>query len=194
MNARERSRLETHRRLMEEGTRLFYEKGVQHTRASDIVRAAGVAVGTLYLHFGDKEGLLRAILFEGVEALLSQLQALASSPPEDLAVNARVHAETMVRFAEERPALCRILFDAESEQAQISTEIKDYLILMQAQRLEQCVKAGLFPADLPVNVAAHAMVGMLFQTLNWWVCNPGAATREAVVDGLSRLRLACFRA
>jgi len=46
MNARERSRVETRRRLIEKGTELFAENGVAETRALDIAQAAGVAHST----------------------------------------------------------------------------------------------------------------------------------------------------
>ena len=55
--ARERSQMETHRRLLEHGTRLFASQGISRARATDIARAASVAVGTLYLHFKDKDGV-----------------------------------------------------------------------------------------------------------------------------------------
>jgi AcrR family transcriptional regulator len=40
---------------------LFARKGYEATSIADIAEAAGVAVGTVYRVFGDKQGLLRAI-------------------------------------------------------------------------------------------------------------------------------------
>ena len=189
MNARERSRVETRRRLMEKGAELFFEHGVANARASDIAVGAGVAVGTLYLHFKDKQGLLRAILFEGVEELLQPLRRLAENPPSDIAQAVRMHTEIMVRFAEERPKFCRILFDPESVRTNVSTEINQYLVSMQEQRLREGIEKGWLPGELDPLVASNAVVGMFIQTLDWWTREPRQVSRDVVVETLTRLRL-----
>lgn len=193
MNARERSRVETRRRLIEKGTELFSTKGIAATRAVDIARAAAVAVGTLYLHFKDKQGLLRAILFEGVEELLESLRGLASVPLEDVTKAVRAHTELMVRFAEEHTALCRILFDPESVRSNVSIEITEYLVSMQEKRLREGVDQGVFPHDMDIRVASHASVGMLINVLDWWTKNPEQADRRTVIDTLTRLRVGLYR-
>lgn len=191
-NARERSRIETRKRLMEKGAELFAERGFANTRATDVAKAAGVAVGTLYLHFGDKRALLRAILFEGVEGLLNSLRRLAENPPEDLSEAVQKQSELMVQFAEDNPRMGRLLFDPESVRSRVSTEFSDYLVSMQEKRLRARMAAGQVSPELDPVVASHALVGMYMQVLDWWTRNPGGATREAVVDTLTRLRLSGF--
>ena len=189
LNARDRSRMETRRRLLLAGAELFARQGVAYTRATDIASASGVAVGTLYLHFKDKEGLLRAILFEGVKELMLALQQLAESPTTDPATAIRTHTEILVRFAESRPGLCRILFDPESIRTNVSTEITEHLVAMQEQRLREGSRLGKVPADIDPLVAAHAVVGMLVQVLNWWARNPEAVPVDRVIETLTKLRL-----
>lgn len=179
---------------MEKGIELFSTKGIAATRAVDIARAAAVAVGTLYLHFKDKQGLLRAILFEGIEELLKSLHSLAAVPLDDVTKAVRAHTELMVRFAEEHPALCRILFDPESVRSNVSIEITAYLVSMQEKRLREGVDQGIFPHDMDIRVASHASVGMLINVLDWWTKNPDQADRETVIDTLTRLRVGLYRA
>jgi AcrR family transcriptional regulator len=188
-NARDRSRMETRRRLLESGRELFAKQGVADTRASDIAKTSGVAVGTLYLHFKDKQGLLRAILYEGMEELMAALQQMAQSPAPDPAAAVRAHTEILVRFAESHPGLCRILFDPESVGTNISTEITEHLVSMQEHRLREGTAKGIVPSCIDPVVAAHGMVGMLLQVLDWWARNPGAATADSVIETLTRLRL-----
>jgi len=173
---------------MHHGAELFAREGVANTRTSDIAAAAGVAVGTLYLHFKDKQGLLRAILFEGVEELLQEVRNLTQAPPRGPWDATRRHTEVMVKFAEEHPGLCRVLFDPESVRCGVSREINQYLVTMQELRLREGPDRALVTPGLELPIAAHAVVGMFFQVLDWWTRNPGEVSREVIVDTLSRLR------
>ncbi|MBY6265322.1 TetR/AcrR family transcriptional regulator [Azospirillum sp. 412522] len=53
--------------------RLFLDKGFEKTTLSDIIAEAGGSRATLYEHFGDKEGLFRAIMEEDNAMILSGL-------------------------------------------------------------------------------------------------------------------------
>jgi AcrR family transcriptional regulator len=189
VNARERSRVETRRRLLHEGQRLFALQGVGKTRTADIARAAGVAVGTLYLHFSDKRGLLRAILFEGIEELLEPLHALAAAPPATPSEAVSLHTRIMVEFAAKRRDFCRVLFDPESVQLEVSPEIIAYLVSMHEQRLRESIARGLLSESIHPAVTAHAVVGMLVKVLDWWTSNPGTLTQEELIENLTRLRV-----
>ena len=52
----------TRARLLEAATALFAEKGYATTSVREIVARAGVTKPVLYYYFGNKEGLLQAIL------------------------------------------------------------------------------------------------------------------------------------
>ena len=51
----------------------FAAKGYAGARMEDIARRAGVAKGTLYLHFGDKEGLFNGL----AESAFAPMHSLA---------------------------------------------------------------------------------------------------------------------
>lgn len=48
--------------LVEAATAIFLERGFEATRMSDVALRAGLAKGTIYLHFTDKPDLFAAIL------------------------------------------------------------------------------------------------------------------------------------
>ena len=54
----------TRQALVEAALRLFLERGYAATRVSDVAEAAGLAKGTVYLHFADKAALFAAALRE----------------------------------------------------------------------------------------------------------------------------------
>lgn len=55
---------------------LFAQKGYFNTSVPDLVQHSGVSTGSIYKHFGDKEGLARALLEELVDELHQQQIAL----------------------------------------------------------------------------------------------------------------------
>ena len=60
-----RERADKHALILDAAIRVFAEKGFHRARISDIADAAGVADGTIYLYFDNKEHLLLSI-FEAV--------------------------------------------------------------------------------------------------------------------------------
>jgi len=62
-------------RIIEAATRLLAERGAQEISTRAICEAAGVTQPTLYHHFGDKEGLIEAVVTEGFERALARKKA-----------------------------------------------------------------------------------------------------------------------
>lgn len=71
-------------RFLEAATEVLLEKGYRNTRLSDIVARAGGSLATLYRAFGDKEGLVHAIMERSIENFGQSLEILRRStlPPE----------------------------------------------------------------------------------------------------------------
>lgn len=69
----------------------FAAKGYAGARMEDIARRAGVAKGTLYLHFGDKEGLFNGL----AESAFAPMHALAKEILDDKTPTLR---EKLLRF------------------------------------------------------------------------------------------------
>ena len=193
-NMRERSRRETRRRLIEAGTKLFARRGFARTRATDISREAGVAVGTLYVHFTDKEDLLREILFQGFEEIHAVVRRIADTKYATVRESVRAHAEALVGYAAEHPALFQILFSTEVTTTAAGAELLESLMAHQEERLREGMAEGYFRADLDPAVAARAVIGMLIQVLHWWTQDPSRAPREVVIDTVTGLRLSGLHA
>jgi AcrR family transcriptional regulator len=69
-----------HRRetILRAATEVFTEQGFSDTRLTDIAQRAGVVVSTLYLYFGSKEEMVRAIAQENRQILLDRLEPVLS--------------------------------------------------------------------------------------------------------------------
>jgi AcrR family transcriptional regulator len=59
---------------------VFAARGFEAARLDDVAARAGVAKGTLYLYFRDKEALFEALVRNAVSPLLEQMRAVAAAP------------------------------------------------------------------------------------------------------------------
>lgn len=66
-------------KYLEAATRLFLEQGYEHTGLDRLIEECGGSKLTLYNYFGDKRGLLEAV----VVAMTGQLQDVLTFAPED---------------------------------------------------------------------------------------------------------------
>src|SRR6266700_2564653 len=64
----------------------FIARGFTATRLDDIARRAGVAKGTIYLHFRDKESMFEELISTAIVPLLGRLSAI--TPPSGGTVRA----------------------------------------------------------------------------------------------------------
>ena len=63
---------------------LFIEQGYRGTRISDVAARAGVAKGTVYLHFGDKKTLFAGVIGDVLDQRVAALQAAEPADGESL--------------------------------------------------------------------------------------------------------------
>jgi TetR/AcrR family transcriptional regulator len=188
VGARARSRLATRRRLISSARGLFADRGLHGVTSHDIARGAGVAAGTFYLHFKDKETVFREIVYEAVDRLRDRLQrAMAGAPNGKAAI--RAHAEALVSFAEENRELVGIVFGRDTGNTRLEADVLDYMAKSGAELLEQRRASGTVRKSLDARVAAQAFVGMFTRVVVWWIEDPTRAPREAVIDTLVDIQL-----
>ncbi|WAM31229.1 TetR/AcrR family transcriptional regulator [Caldicellulosiruptor naganoensis] len=84
---REQKKLIKENRLLEAAYNLFIEKGITNTAIDEIVKKAGVAKGTFYLYFKDKEDILEKLILrksaEIVKKALVEIENKEFSSPVD---------------------------------------------------------------------------------------------------------------
>ncbi|HND32361.1 MAG TPA: helix-turn-helix domain-containing protein, partial [Myxococcota bacterium] len=70
-----RARGERHSQILDAAIDVFAEKGFHKARIADVAERAGVADGTIYLYFKNKEELLLTIFEEKMSQLIEGVQA-----------------------------------------------------------------------------------------------------------------------
>ncbi|TFW18884.1 TetR/AcrR family transcriptional regulator [Duganella callida] len=74
--------------LIEKSARLFRTKGYENTTVRDIAAAAGIQAGSWFYHFKTKQEILAAIMEQGMERALAEVETIAAAP---LSPSARLH-------------------------------------------------------------------------------------------------------
>jgi AcrR family transcriptional regulator len=181
-----RSRADTRRRLLEAAIALFAENGLHGVTSAQIARRAGVATGTFYLHFADKEALFREIAFGALAELRARQDRASAGQTLGSRAYLRLRTEELIAFAAEKRELIRMVF-GRAESAGLADEVREAVVPEIQRWLERRVREGLAPADLQPAVAAQAHAAVLTRVIAWWATDPSRATPEQVVATLLRM-------
>lgn len=98
------------RALIDAAVEVIARSGVEAATTREIYLRAGVTAPTLYHHFGDKQGLLDAVVTDAFERYLSRKRALR--PTGDPAADIRRGWDQHVDFARASPALYQLMWPA----------------------------------------------------------------------------------
>ena len=108
INRRSKQKEETRQRILTIAARQFAEQGFAKTTIRSIANEAGIAVGTLFVHFEDKSALLAATLYD----IISQQteQAFATRPENASVKEVLLHiATTLYTYYAQDVTLSRTL-------------------------------------------------------------------------------------
>ena len=140
----------------------FAKHGFDRTRMEDIATAAGLAKGTLYLYFKNKEDLFYAICDHNLEELRNQLSRLFNRK-ENIMLDARKFYDEyrkeslggdtiwfeMIALSTRSPRLRKILTENQNKVYQVVKEV-----------LKTQIERGFFREDINVDVTASALIAL----------------------------------
>ncbi len=151
---------------------VFARSGYFNAKVAEVARAAGVADGTVYLYFKNKDDLLVSIfntVMAEFNARLRRELAVIADPHQQLRHFAKLHFESLEADRE-----LAVVFQVEFRHstkfmAQFSeTMLADYLKMLR-EILERGQKEGAFRANLNPKVVAKVIFGALDEMVTNWV-------------------------
>jgi AcrR family transcriptional regulator len=136
---RERLREATSREILAAAEQIFAEMGLDRASMAQIAERAGVAVGTLYNRFRDREALLEALLSERRADLLLKLDAeMAGLSATGFRERLEVFFRTLFGHLQEHRSFLRLVFTRElgkqERRERMSRELRE--------RLERLLELG----------------------------------------------------
>ncbi len=159
-------------RIIQAATKIFAEKGFFQAKVSDIAREAGVADGTIYLYFENKDDILISLFEEQMKKVLDNMvEKLAEE--DDPARKLEEFALTHLKLIEENKDVAEII---QVELRQSSKFMKEYKNERFAQYLDLIAdiirlgqEEGVFRKDVIPGIAERAFFGALDEMSRFWV-------------------------
>ncbi len=159
-------------RILQAAVKVFARKGYFAAKVSEIAKRAGVADGTIYLYFRNKEDILVSLFDEIMaEHVAEGRQALAraTTPAERLRVVAERHLGLLGRNRD-----LAIVFQVELRQSTkfmkrfSASWLRDYFALLD-DAIEEAQNDGTLRADLPRKLVTRAFFGALDEMVTSWI-------------------------
>ena len=168
--------------ILRAAIRTFARHGFFSAQVADIARAAGVAAGTVYLYFENKDDLLVSIFDRTMaEAIEEGRQALESvtDPITRLDEIARLHLARMGRDRD-LAVVCQVELrqSVKFMERFSSTRLREYLGIIR-DAIASGQQRGVFRDGLKPTVAAKLFFGMLDEMATNWVLSPRRYPLEA---------------
>lgn len=170
-------------RIIRTAISLFAARGFRGTSIRDIAHAMNMSISNIYHYFGNKEGLLVAILEHASKELLRRLNAVCESdlPPVE---RFRKLVETHLRLSKENNDQGKI-FSLDEEHLSpegegVNRRIQREILSIYREELSELQKEGI-ARDRSLSVLTFNVLGVINWQLRWYRPE-GALSFEQVTD------------
>ena len=176
---------EKRERILKAAIEVFAQKGFYATRVSEIASAAGVADGTIYLYFENKDDVLVSIFEDRIGKLLEVLREVATAnSPVDEKIE-RIIALQLGLLEEQRDlaeVITVCLRQSSKLLKQFATPLFSQYLELIAGVIEEGQTSGIFRTDVSPRVAARSLWGALDGlALTWALSDPDSQPDPAAL-------------
>jgi len=154
--------MSTEERILASAAGLLEKGGTEALTTRAVCQAAGVTAPTLYHHFGDKDGLLRAVGAQGVALFMAQKRA--NRQTADAVADLKRGWDGWIAFALERPKLFRLMIENTRSDPSASQEAFAIIrALVERLANEGRLNAGIDTAAMTIWAASNGILTLLMQ-------------------------------
>ena len=176
---------ETRAALLATARNVFREHGYAETSMDDLTAQAGLTRGALYYHFGDKKGLLAAVVDQIDDEMDQRLQTIsdnAEDPWEGFCNRCRAYLEMALE-----PEFQRIVLrDAKAVLGGSSPESQRYCVQSMQRLIGNLIHQGVVN-DADPQALASLIYGSLAEAA-FWIAD-GEESENRLTQGITALNL-----
>ena len=163
-----------YRQIIDAAVIVIAENGYHQAQVSKIAKQAGVADGTIYLYFKNKEAILISLFQEKMGYFVEKIEeeiAGFESAAEKLLVMIETHFY-MLSLDQHLGIVTQLEIRQSNKElrVKINDVLKGYLKVIERILIEG-KERGEFPQDLDVRLARQMIFGTLDETITTWVMN-----------------------
>ena len=156
-------------KILEGALKAFAKKGFYNTKVSEISDEAGVADGTIYLYFDNKDDLLISLFEDRMEWIIDRLNTELETVEGGVLAKVRHFVELHFQLAVENPNLAEFITVELRQSAKFIKEYDnpkfgDYLGLLK-DLIEEGQREGVFDDGLDARLVSRACFGALDEVL-----------------------------
>jgi len=182
-----------YQRILDAGIKVFARRGFHNARVSEIAKEAGVADGTIYIYFKNKEEILIKVFEESLGVIIQRVKKELEKEPDTLARIKRfiwLHLELL----EENQALAEVL---QVELRQSNKFMKEYIPVKWLEYLDiisdlvkEGQEAGVIQPEISPGIFKRALFGALDElSLHWVLTNKGKSYIKNSAEQLCQIFL-----
>ncbi|HPQ70420.1 MAG TPA: TetR/AcrR family transcriptional regulator [bacterium] len=164
-----------HEKILKAAIKVFAKNGFHNSKISQIAKEAGVADGTIYLYFKNKDDILIKVFEERLEEIIAEFSEILDpieDPEQKLRVFIKMHMEVM----EKNRALAEVV-SVELRQSHkfmkeyVPRKFSEYLNIV-SRIIREGKDKGVFRAELQPGVIKRALFGALDELVIYLVLAP----------------------
>lgn len=163
---------EKYHQILEAAITVFAENGYHKSQVSKIAKEAGVADGTIYLYFKNKEDILISLFREKLGELVEKFQTSLehiTNAEDAIRTICRIHyteLEADVDFA--YVTQIELRQSNMDMRVAIGQVVKPYIQLLESV-INQGIESGLFRADLDTKLTRLLLFGAMDEVVTTWL-------------------------
>lgn len=161
-----------YKQIIDAAVIVIAENGYHQAQVSKIAKQAGVADGTIYLYFKNKEDILISVFEDKMAVFINRLQVIVDrNETASEKLQKMIESHFKVQTDNKHLGIVTQLELRQSNievRAKINAILKDYLDLID-EILRQGVNAGDFRADMDIRLARQCIFGTIDEVTTSWV-------------------------
>ncbi len=174
-------------RILDAAVRVFAQKGFFKARISDIAKGAGVADGTVYLYFKNKDDILIQVFEVNLDRILKELHLELSVLPGPLEKLERWFRYQVELFQSSKELIEVLIVEIRQSHRFMKEYTPNlyfaYLDIL-GSVLEEGKEKGVFVETLDASILKYAIYGAIEEVALRWVLKGGAFDISRAIDGL----------
>ncbi|KGA23756.1 TetR/AcrR family transcriptional regulator [Pectobacterium brasiliense] len=176
---------ETRATLLATARKVFSERGYADTSMDDLTAQASLTRGALYHHFGDKKGLLAAVV-EQIDAEMDERLQVISDTAEDAWDGFRRRCRAYLEMALESEIQRIVLRDARAVLGGASPDSQRHCVESMQRLIDNLIRQGVV-ADADPQALASLIYGSLAEAA-FWIAD-GEDGNARLAQGVAALEL-----